>query len=148
MDLVHRSAQKDTETLDDELKLALATPPNYPHADITDEILDSAIEVHRQLGSGFLEKVYENARCVELRARNVEFVAQAEIPVVYKRIIVGTYYADLLVARAVICEVKALNALTTVHQSQLLHYLKATGYTVGLLLNFGTPKIQIKRLVY
>jgi len=147
-DLVHGSAQKGTEGLDDELARALVTPPNYPHADLTDKILGATIEVHRQLGSGFLEKVYENALCVELRARRLEFVAQAEIPVVYKKLVVGTYYADLLVASAVICEVKALSALTTVHQSQLLHYLKATGFKVGLLLNFGTPKIQIKRLVF
>ena len=148
MDLVHRTAEKDTESLDDELKLALATAPSYPHADTTDKILGAAIEVHRQLGFGFLEKVYENALCVELRARKVEFVAQAEIPVVYKSQVVGVYYADLLVARSVICEVKALDTLTTVHQSQLLHYLKATGLQSGLLLNFGRPKIQIKRLIF
>jgi len=126
----------------------MATPPSYPHADITDQILGSAVEVHKQLGSGFLEKVYENALCVELRARTVESVAQPEIPVAYKTIVVGTYFADLLVANAVICEIKALSDLTTVHQSQLLHYLKATGFRVGLLLNFGTPKLQIKRLVF
>ena len=147
MDLVHGRSLKGTENLDDEFETALATPASYPHADITGKILGAAVEVHKQLGSGFLEKVYENALCVELRARRVEFAAQPEIPVVYKTIVVGTYFADLLVASVVICEIKALSDLTTVHQSQLLHYLKATGFRVGLLLNFGTPKLQIKRLV-
>ncbi len=75
-------------------------------------------------------------------------VAQAPISVTYKQQPVGTYYADILVEGAVICEVKAIDGLLPLHDSQLLHYLKATGITVGLLINFGTPRVQVKRLVW
>jgi len=84
---------------------------------------------------------------VELRKMKLEVVQQAEIKVYYAGVVVGEYYADLLVADAVIVEVKAVRALLAEHEAQLLNYLKATPYEVGLLLNFG-PKPEIKRKVY
>ena len=114
---------------------------------ITDSILAAFYEVYHALGAGFLEKVYENALLIELRQRGLEVAQQVPIPVRYKGVPVGEYYADLLVAQKVIVEIKAVERLTNVHEAQLLHYLKATDKEVGLLLNFG-PKPQIIRRIW
>ncbi len=119
---------------------------DYPHLDTTRIIIGAAYEVHGELGPGFLEKVYEAALTQELTGRGVSVRPQAEIAVHYKGKPVGVYYADLLVDDAVICEIKATQSLTSAHEAQLLHYLKATGIKVGLLLNFGSPRVQVKRL--
>ena len=121
---------------------------DYPHSDLTEQIIGAAFEVHNDLGDGFLEKVYENALLMELRERGMAVTAQPEIPVRYKGKTIGVYNGDLLVARSVLVEIKALSALNSVHEQQILHYLKATGIKVGLLLNFGTQRLQIKRLVF
>jgi len=118
---------------------------DYPHFDTTRSIIGAAYEVHKELGRGFLEKVYETALVQELTRRRIPARAQAEITVQYKGQHVGVYYADILVDDTVICEVKATEALNSAHEAQLLHYLKATGIKVGLLLNFGSPRVQVKR---
>jgi GxxExxY protein len=120
----------------------------FPHAGLTKSIIGAAFEVHRVLGYGFLEKVYEAALTRELRGRGHRVTNQAEMEVRYKGEQVGLYYADLLVDDAVICEVKALDKLAPAHEAQLLNYLKATGTKVGLLLNFGPQGVQVKRMVF
>jgi GxxExxY protein len=117
------------------------------HEQLTEQIIKGFYTVYRALGYGFLEKVYENSLAIELRKMKLEVVQQAEIKVYYAGVAVGEYYADLLVADAVIVEIKAVRALLKEHEAQLLNYLKATPYEVGLLLNFG-PKPEIKRKVY
>ena len=117
------------------------------HEQLTERIIKAFYAVYHALGYGFLEKVYENSLAVELRKMKLEVVQQAEIKVYYAGVVVGDYYADLLVTDAVIVEVKAVRALLAEHEAQLLNYLKATPYEVGLLLNFG-PKPEIKRKVY
>jgi len=117
------------------------------HSDITELIIKAFYDVYNALGYGFLEKVYENAMVLELRKPGLEVVPQAPIHVYYDGQRVGEYNADLLVAELVIVELKATRALTRDHEAQLLNYLKATSYEVGLLLNFG-PKPQMKRKVY
>lgn len=119
----------------------------YPHQELTHAVIGAAMTVHNELGNGFLEKVYENAMAVELRSRGIGVAAQVSIEVTYKGAPVGNYVADMVVAGKVLCELKALDQLTTIHQSQVLHYLKATGLPVGLLINFGTERLQVKRLV-
>ncbi len=121
---------------------------DYPDAELTRKIIGAAFEVHNHLGAGFLEKVYRNALMVELKNQAIHAESEVKLPVQYKGCEVGEYYADVLVERQVIVELKALNALTTQHEAQLLNYLKATGLQVGLLLNFGTPRLQIKRRVF
>ncbi len=116
------------------------------HAEITDKILAAFYEVYRVLGTGFLEKVYENALAIELRQRGLEVVQQAAIPVFYKGAIVGQYFADLLVAQTVIVEIKTVEHLNTRHIAQLLHYLRATDKEVGLLLNFGVKPQTVRRI--
>ena len=121
---------------------------SYPHKDLTEKIIGAAFEVHRELGPGFLEKVYETALVQELSSRGVSARPQAEIEVSYRGQPVGLYFADILVDGRVICEIKAVESLSRAHEAQLLHYLKATGIKVGLLLNFGARRLQVKRMVF
>ena len=116
------------------------------HRELTQKILGAAFAVHRELGSGFLEKVYVTALIYELIDRGLSAIAESEIPVSYKGRLVGNYFADILIEGKILCEVKAIRALANEHQAQLLHYLTATGIPVGLVLNFGTPSLQFKRL--
>ena len=129
-------------------KAQIDSEKDYPHSELTEKIIGAAFEVHNELGWGFLEKVYENALIAELRDRQIAVIPQPEIPVRYKGKTIGVYNGDLLVAGEVLFEIKALSALNTVHEQQILHYLKATGIKVGLLLNFGAQRLQIKRLVF
>jgi len=99
------------------------------------------------LGAGFLEKVYENALAHELRRSRLTVEQQKGIQVLYDGVVVGEYAADLLVNGRVIVELKAVKAFDNVHFAQCLNYLKATGMEACLLINFGTPKIEIKRFV-
>ncbi|HFE67436.1 MAG TPA: GxxExxY protein [Chloroflexi bacterium] len=114
------------------------------HSDLTDKIINAFYKVYNQLGYGFLEKVYENALAIELRKRGHDVAQQVSIDVYYDGVIVGEYKADLLVGNLVLCELKATRKLAKEHEAQILNYLKATSYEVGLLLNFG-PKPEIKR---
>jgi GxxExxY protein len=115
--------------------------------ELTYQINGAAYEVNRVLGAGFLEKVYENALLAELEARGISAEAQVPITVRYKADVVGEFFADIVVERRVILEIKAIEALSKAHEAQLLNYLKATGFNVGLLINFTHPKAQIKRFV-
>ena len=117
------------------------------HSDITEQIIKAFYLVYNRLGYGFLEKVYENAMVIEMHQLALQVVSQASIDVYYTGIRVGQYNADLLVSNQVLVELKAVQILLPEHEAQLLNYLKATPYEVGLLLNFG-PKPQIKRKVY
>ncbi len=117
------------------------------HKELTGKIVKGFYAVYHKLGYGFLEKVYEGALAIELRKRELSLVRQAPIKVHYAGVVVGEYYADLLVEDAVIVELKAVRVLTNQHEAQLLNYLKATPYEVGLLFNFG-PKPEIVRKVY
>ncbi len=111
-------------------------------------LINGAIfEVNRQLGAGFLEKVYEKALLVELLDRGLKAENQVPIKVDYKGREVGEYYADIVVENQVILEIKAIESLQKIHEAQLLNYLKATGYKIGLLVNFKHPKAEVKRFV-
>ena len=111
-------------------------------------LINGAIfEVMRLLGGGFLEKVYEKALIVELRKRGVKAESQVPIKVKYKGTEVGEYFADIVVEDQVILEIKAVDSLQKVHEAQILNYLKATGFKIGLLVNFKHPKAEIKRFV-
>ncbi len=115
--------------------------------ELTGEIIRCAFLVSNELGAGFLEKVYENALAHELRKTGLAAEQQRRIQVVYDGVVVGDYVADLVVNGSVIAELKAVKAFDNIHYAQCLNYLKATGLDICLLLNFGVPKIQIKRFV-
>lgn len=118
------------------------------HGEITDKILHAFYKVvYPQLGYGFLEKVYENALAIALTTIGLNVQQQAKINVYFQGQAVGEYYADLLVEDAVIVELKAVSRLLAEHEAQLLNYLRATPYEVGLLLNFG-PKPQFIRKAF
>lgn len=114
---------------------------------LTEKIIGGVFQVSNALGSGFLEKVYENALALELRQLGLLLSQQHRIEVRYKDTVVGDFVADLLVEERVIIEVKAVRALDDMHTAQCLNYLKATGLQVCLLVNFGSPKAVVKRVV-
>ena len=114
--------------------------------DLTYKINGAIFEVYRNLGEGFLEKVYENALLYELQTQGLKAEPQVPIPVYYKTQMVGDFVADLVVEDSVILELKTVDELSSVHQAQLLNYLKATGKPLGLLVNFKGKKATIRRL--
>ena len=117
----------------------------YLHENITNEIISAFYEVYNDLGYGFLEKVYENALINELTSRSLFCEKQKPIKVHYKDKIVGEYFADIIVEKKIILELKATEHLSEGHTYQLINYLKATNIEIGLLLNFGKkPKVARK----
>lgn len=114
--------------------------------DVTSAIIGCAFEVAAELGSGFLESVYHNALMIALQQRGVHAVKQHPIGVSFRGAHVGEFIADLLVANRVIVELKAVKTLAPEHQAQVINYLKVTGIEVGLLINFGSPRLEYKRL--
>ena len=119
----------------------------FAHVDVTELIIKGFYRVYNELGYGFLEKVYENAMDIALRQLGLAVAQQSKIDVYFDGQVVGEYAADLVVNDAVIVELKAARALSAEHEAQLLNYLKATRYEVGLLLNFGV-KAEIKRKAF
>ena len=117
------------------------------YEDISKIIVNSAYEVHKLLGSGYLEKVYENALVKELESKNLKCDQQVPLEVYYKDFIVGNYIADIMVGDKIVLEIKAVEGIDGKHFAQLLNYLKATRKRLGFIINFGTSKIQIKRIV-
>jgi GxxExxY protein len=117
------------------------------HKDVTDLILGAFYQVYRDLGYGFLERIYEIAMLMKTRELGLHVQRQLPIDVHYQGEKIGRYFADLAVNHAVIVEIKAAKAICEENEAQLLNYLKATDYEVGLLLNFGY-RPQFKRLVF
>jgi GxxExxY protein len=115
--------------------------------EITEIIIKCVYRVANTLGNGFLEKVYENALAYDLRKTGFLVEQQKGIQVRYDGVVVGDYMADILVQNTVLVELKAVKTLDNIHVAQCLNYLKATGFKVFLLLNFGTPRVQIRRLI-
>jgi GxxExxY protein len=116
------------------------------HEELTAKILEASFEVIRELGAGFLAGVYQNALLVALRQKGIKAEQRVPLLVRFRGEVVGEYFADLLVEGKVIVELKAVKALAPEHQAQLINYLKATGIEVGLLINFGRPKLEYRRL--
>jgi GxxExxY protein len=112
------------------------------HAELTEKIIGCAMKVHRTLGSGFLESVYQNALAHELRKAGLQIECEKPIQVTYDGIVVGDFAADMLVEGTVMVENKAVTTLAIAHEVQLVNYLTATGLEIGLLLNFGAEKLE------
>ena len=115
---------------------------------ISRSVIRCAFEVSNELGTGYLEGVYENALCLELDQIGLEYQRQKKIQVNYKGQLIGDYVADLIIERCLLIELKAVSRLNKAHEAQLMNYLRATGISVGLLLNFGTNRVGIKRIVW
>ena len=114
--------------------------------DLSGRVIGCAFNVLNTLGIGFLEKVYENALAYEMRKAGLAVLQQHGVSVMYDGTVVGDYFIDLMVEQSLLVELKAAKALDEVHHAQCLNYLKATGMRLGLLLNFGRPRLEIKRV--
>lgn len=115
--------------------------------DLSGENLAAAVDVHKTLGPGFIESVYENALLVALKRREISYASQQWIKIFYEGVVVGLHRLDLVVDEQIVVELKAVKSLEDVHFAQLRSYLKATGKKVGLLLNFNASTLIIKRVV-
>ena len=123
--------------------------PDAALNDLANRVIGAAIEVHRALGPGFLEGIYESALAIELESRGIPFVRQAIVEVGYKGLAVGESRLDLLVDRRLVIELKATEGLTPLYTAQLLSYLRTTGHELGLLINFNVPRLKegIRRVI-
>jgi GxxExxY protein len=116
------------------------------HKELSYKVVGIAMDVHNELGYGFLEKVYENALMVAFEENGIGAVQQFPIPVHFHGRVVGDYFADVLVENAVILELKAQDRIAEIHKVQTLHYLKATQYRLAILINFGKHRLEYERL--
>src|SRR6266446_8146975 len=114
---------------------------------VTERIIGCAFTVGNRLGCGFLEKVYENALVIELSKAGLRVTQQQPMEVRYDEVVVGTYVADVVVEDSVLLEIKAVKLFDEIHTAQCLNYLKATGLPICLLINFGRPRVDIKRVI-
>jgi GxxExxY protein len=118
--------------------------------EITERVIGASIEVHKQLGPGLLESVYEQCLCHELRLRNISYKRQQDLPIHYKGLALdGGYRTDLVIEEQVIVEIKSVEVILPIHEAQLLTYLRLGGWKIGLLINFHVPvlKFGIRRIV-
>ena len=118
----------------------------YPHSELTKQVIGAAMIAYRTLGPGLDEKIYENALCLEFAAQSLDFTQQEQFPVYYRNRIVGRLITDLIVSHSVVVETKVASSITDLHISQTLSYLCITGLKVGLVINFGTASLTFKRV--
>jgi GxxExxY protein len=121
--------------------------PEILHKELSYAIIGAAMEVHRILGPGFLEAVYQAALAHELTLRGIRFEQYKKLPVHYKGVLVGDYEADIVVEDQIILELKAVSAFNPAHEAKAHHYLAATGLRLAILLNFGADSLQHQRVV-
>lgn len=119
----------------------------YKHQNLTREIIGAAMEVHRHLGNGFQEVVYQRALAIELNLRNISFEREKEMPLTYKGCDIGTRRVDFFIEEKIMLEIKAVIQLEDVHLAQAINYLEAYGMEIGLLINFGNTSLQFKRVM-
>lgn len=117
------------------------------YKELTFAVIGAAMEVHRILGSGFLESVYQAALERELTLRGIRYERKVKLPVTYKDVEIGNYEADLVIDSKFVVEIKAVSKFNASHQAQAMHYLAATGLRLALLLNFGTGSLEHRRVI-
>jgi len=117
------------------------------HGELSQKIIAAAHNVHKELGHGFLEKVYKKALAIELQEAGIKCALEVPMSVLYRGLVVGDYIADMVVEDKIIVEAKAVSGLNSVHEVQLVNYLKTTGLQVGLLINFGRS-VKVKRRIF
>lgn len=117
------------------------------HRELAYKVVGCAMEVHKNLGPGFIESVYEEAFKLELNANGISFESQKEYPVIYRGQEIKKFYCDLVVENKIIIELKAIKILGNIERAQLINYLKVTGLKLGLLMNFGEKSLVSERLV-
>lgn len=117
------------------------------HKELSYKLVGAAMEIHKILGPGFLEGTYQRAYEAELKIQGISFVPQKKIKIFYKNIDLGFQVLDLVIDNKIIIEIKAVSEILPIHQAQLISYLKATEYELGILINFGSKSLQYKRIV-
>jgi GxxExxY protein len=120
---------------------------HHKYSDLTGRIIGAAMEVHNFLGNGFQELVYQRALSIEMKMREIEFVREKEMPLIYKGYSIGTRRVDFFVENKIMLEIKAIKDLEDVHLAQAINYLEAYKMEIGLLVNFGNTKLQFKRIM-
>jgi len=120
----------------------------YLDSDLTGRIIQIAINVHKNLGPGFVEKIYQRAMYLDFKTNNLKFEREAKMNIKYKGVSLGYEQVDFIVEGKVIVELKAVSEIQDIHRAQILSYLKASGCKVGLIINFAKPIIEIKRIIY
>ena len=115
------------------------------HEDVTEKIIAACFEVSNELGTGFLESVYEKALLIALRDKQLTAQSQVPLQVAFRNRVVGDFVADIIVENKVLLELKAVKSILPEHQAQIINYLKATGIEIGLLINFGSSKMEFRR---
>jgi len=120
---------------------------NIIYKELSYKIVELSLEVHNELGCGFLEKVYENAMMLLLEREGISARQQAPADVHFQGKVIGQYFADILVDNKVILELKTVDVIANIHVAQVLNYLRATGMKLGMILNFGKPRFEYQRLV-
>lgn len=118
----------------------------YKYSDITEKIIGCSMKVHRTLGNGFQEVIYQRALAIEMRKQGLDFDRELKMPVMYEDEQIGTRRVDFFVENKIMVELKALTQLKNVHLAQALNYLEAYQIEIGLLINFGATSLQFKRL--
>ena len=121
---------------------------NYPDKDLTGKIIKIAIDIHKTLGPGFVEKVYQRAMYLDLKRSPLKFEREKEIEIRYKNIKLGYEKVDFIIEGKVILELKTVSEIQEIHKAQMLSYLKASNCKIGLILNFAKPILEIKRVIY
>jgi GxxExxY protein len=119
---------------------------DFLHKELSEKIIEASLEVMSELGSGFLESVYEKSALIALGQKGIPARSQVPLKVKFRGEVVGEYFADILVENKIIVELKTVKSLLPEHQAQVINHLRASGIDVGLLINFGTPKLEVKRL--
>jgi GxxExxY protein len=122
-------------------------PPTYKHSDLTGKIIGCAMEVHRYLGNGFQEVIYQRALAIEMQQQGLSFSREFEMQIQYKGIDIGTRRVDFFIEEIIMLEIKAVIQLEDVHLAQAINYLEAYGLEIGLLINFGSRSLQFKRVM-
>ncbi len=117
------------------------------HKELSYRIIGAAMEVHRELGPGYLESVYQSALAYELGLQGIPFEQRVRLPVAYKSQPIGDYFADFIIAGQIVVELKAVSALTPAHEAQAHHYLACSGLDLAILVNLGAPSLQQKRII-
>lgn len=116
------------------------------HKELSYKLVGIAMDIHRALGTGFLEKTYQKAYELELKINKIGFESQKKIKITYKNVDLGFQILDLVIDDKIIIEIKAVSELLPIHKAQLMSYLKATKYELGILVNFGAKSLEYKRL--
>ena len=119
----------------------------YEFEELSNRVIGAAIEVHKELGPGFLEGIYEEALKILLTENGISFEKQKEVTIVFHGVEIGVHRLDLVIENQLIVEIKAVKDVLDIHMAQLRSYLQATGLKIGLLINFARPTLQIKRIV-